>query len=275
MKILNNIVVVLFLLSNFSGFGQSKIKVVENRSKVVQLRGVDIYAVNKMSDGGLLFLNKKITRYGVISGPGKLTYLSKLASNMKDKKEKQLPLQYQNKRINYVDLKKIGTKYLLFFTFLNTKLKKDMMFFVQIDPTELTWYGKPYYLADIPYKGKKGYAQGYFSISLSENNKFIIVTGINPTSIKRAKGGFVSRRASLTNDDKIIRSFSFWLLDENLSVVNHRRDFTIESKKGASLYMKRFKCDKVGNVYIVAENVTRRVSSKTTVSLTGKKKKKT
>jgi len=275
MKILNNIVVVLFLLSNFSGFGQSKIKVVENRSKVVQLRGVDIYAVNKMSDGGLLFLNKKITRYGVISGPGKLTYLSKLASNMKDKKEKQLPLQYQNKRINYVDLKKIGTKYLLFFTFLNTKLKKDMMFFVQIDPTDLTWYGKPYYLADIPYKGKKGYAQGYFSISLSENNKFIIVTGINPTSIKRAKGGFVSRRASLTNDDKIIRSFSFWLLDENLSVVNHRRDFTIESKKGASLYMKRFKCDKVGNVYIVAENVTRRVSSKTTVSLTGKKKKKT
>jgi hypothetical protein len=272
MKLINKIILATLVLTSALSFGQNKIKVIENRSKVVQLRGADIYAVNKTSDGDLLFLTKKYARYGSINGAGRLTYLSRLNADMKGKKEKQLPVSYLKKRINYVDVKKIGTKYLLFFTFINEKLKKEVMFFVQIDPTDLTWFGKPYYLGDIPYKGRRGYTQGYFSISLSENNKFIILTGINPTQIKR-KRGFFSGKSTKTNTESIIRSFSFWLLNENLEVVNHRKDFTIESKQGANLYMKRFKCDKIGNVFIVAENVKRYTGNTSANSTTGKKKK--
>lgn len=260
----------LFVLLFFNAAycnAQDKIKVAETRSKTIKLKG-EFFALNSMADGSLLFLTKKrkfwisgfnYHIYGPKGGTGRLTYLSRLSSNLKDKVEKQLPIAHLNKRINYKDLKKIGNKYVLFFTFINVKLKKEYLFQVQIDPVDLTWYGNPIYIASIPHKAKNGSLRGYFSIDLSDNGKYIIVSAYNPITVKKI--WFNHRGLKSYDNDKTPKSFSFYIINDNLTIVNQRKNFRIESKKGNSLSVKTFKCDNFGNVYIIAQNV-KRIKSK-------------
>lgn len=193
----------------------------------------------------MLVLGQKFTKYRYRSS--KASYLAILSSDLKVKSQKLLTMSAHNRRLNYIKLMKTGNKYVLFFTFKNQKKAKEYLFFVQVDPSDLTWVDSPKKLGEISYNKNKRYSSGYYDLAYSENNKFIIITGIEPY--------FQPNKKSKTRQSDIVRrEFSFWLLNDKLNVVNHRKNYKVESKSGANIYMKRFKCDQEGNVYIVAEN---------------------
>ncbi len=227
-----------------------KFKVTETRSKDLSFKGEEIVSIEKMGDGNMLVLGQKFTKHRYRAS--RASYLAILSSDLKVKSQKLLTMSSHNRRLNYIQLMKTGNKYVLFFTFKNQKKAKEYLFFVQVDPSDLTWVDSPKKLGEIGYNKNKRYTSGYFDLAYSENNKFIIITGIEPYFQP-------NKKSKSKKSDKISREFSFWLLNDKLNVVNHRKDYKVESKSGANIYMKRFKCDQEGNVYIVAENEKTRV----------------
>lgn len=245
---MKRLIFILVVLAGFHNtlFAQTeKFKVNETRSKDLSFKGESIVSVEKMSDGNMLVLGQKFTKRRYSSS--KASYLAILSSDLTVKSQKMLTMSVHNRRLNYTKLMKTGNKYVLFFTFKNQKRAKEYLFFVQVDPSDLTWVDSPKKLGEIAYHKNKRYTSGYFDLAYSENNKFIIITGIEPYFQS-------SKKSKFSADDVVKREFSFWLLNDKLNVVNHRKNYKVESKSGANIYMKRFKCDQEGNVYIVAEN---------------------
>jgi hypothetical protein len=270
MKIkLLSVVLLCIVLSNDALGQKGKLKVKEARSKVMKVKAGETIDISKLSNGQLLVLGQKMYTY---PGPYSPIYLYTVGEDMTVKKSNELPGSLLKKRIIYRKLMKIDKKFYVFFSFLNTTQKKDYLFYVQVDPSDLSFSGKPFKVAEVPYKGRK-FNPGYYTIEMSENDKFIVVTGVDPTPRERRRRIFttVSRLAEEKMRKTTLKSFSFWLLDKNMVVINHRSNFKVDSKSGNKLYVKRFRSDAEGTMFVVAENEKRVTTTKKQSKKAGRK----
>ena len=271
------ILILIISVFTFNVNAQSRLKVSEEHGDVFKLKGVGFLDVFKSSGGGYWSISYKYEGGG-IGGRGFLRgktvyYAQSYDEDMNLINQKRLEFTKAGKNLRLEKIVKFNRDYYVFLSFDNAKKKKRYLFYSRLDNIDLRLDSDLVKIAEVKIAdGEKGYSSPDFDISVSDNEKFLVVFGKDAKKLKRPKrkGLFSRLRAGSTSSSVGTHNFKFtyWVLDKKLEIVNYEKNHSVKVRESTDkFYVRDYTVDDKGAIYILGKNavvddLTRREAKK-------------
>lgn len=200
--------------------------------------------------------------YWSLTGAGGVQYVQNFDAGLNLVKNKKLSLRYEGKFLELFRVHKVGQDYYAFLTSLDREKGKLFLYYVLFNPLLLNIDGDIIKISEAKYRGK-GYTFPSFTLTVSDNKDHIIVYAEDAQKVKSSgkKGFFSSLFASRASELKSSSvgnrkfNFTYWVFDNKMKPVNYQEKLSIEIQNSADkFYVREFKIDKQGNVFILGKN---------------------
>ncbi len=220
---------------------QIPLRVSERKGKTFKLKLPHIQDVHKIPGAGFWSISSGKENY----------YVSLYDKNMNFKKGNYIYFKFNEKFLDLVEIVEYNGEFLCFLSFTNVKTGKKYMFFTTFDPKKLKTDSEIYKVGELPIaKSKETNPQ--FKIKVGKGENHILIIGIHPSRKKKKS----SLKAGVGNSrNKGFVSTSFWVLDSEKQIVNHKEAHNIEIENaGEEFEFKDYQVGADGTIYILGRN---------------------
>lgn len=136
------------------------------------------------------------------------------------------------KRVTIHKLLKFGEKAWIFFSYSNIETQKNYLFAQKFDYINLELEDEPIKVAEMPFKKNRDNF-GYYEFDLSENGKYLIISGI-PNYHSRQLSIFGIKGKERSKSDG---SLTAWVFNDNMEIINYQKKVKL-SEGSKKLYIK-------------------------------------
>lgn len=240
---------------------QSKIKVSETNGKPFRQRAMNIEDIYELPSGGYWSITSR-RHGGGPSGTGFLRFplmydVQKYDESLNLIVKKKLNLRMYDKHLDFKQVVKFKGEYYIFLTFDNVKKKKKYLFYALFDQYDMRIDGDLTKVAEIGLGSKSSRTtDGSFDISVSDNEKFVMVIGNEPQRLPQRSRLFGrSSKKSTNNEGNHTFRFTYWVLDENFQIVNYNKKHELRIENSSDkFYVRDLRIDNDGALYILGKN---------------------
>lgn len=249
------LIIACFILSA-SVLAQAKIKVKESHGKVFKQKGIKIDGIYENSNGGFWSITHKYTTSFMLVIGGNLKYYVQTYDEKLNKlTEKELKLKINKKEYELQNIVRFQKDYYIFLVHDDKTKNKKELYYALFDSYYGNIEGEPTKVAELklPKKGER-MTQGSFDVSVSENEKYVVIFGNDPQNLPRGKG-FFSRRGKNSESSTHTFKFTYWVLNEDFDVVNYDKKHTLRLENSSDkFYVRDYAIDDNGAIYILGQN---------------------
>jgi len=262
---LAKISVLLFFIAvcTNTSVAQGKIRVKETHGDLFEQKGRGFIDVVELPNGGYMSLSVGSAGGGLSIGSfihfvqyKALYYIQRYDKNLDLVEQKQLDIDHLGKNLAFEKLVKFQNEFYVFSTFVNKKNKKKYLFYSKLNVEKMALEGSFIKVAEVKDPAAKtGYEESSFDISLSKDEKYMVVFGKDAEPIKKKSKSFFGKSSKQSKIGTYDFKFTFWVLDKDFEIVNYEKNYAVTLKESSDkFYVRDFAVDDKGAIYILGKN---------------------
>lgn len=249
-------IIFFFILLNIPALfvGGQGLSVTEIQSEKMKPEGF-IYKKIFLSDSGnyTAFTQRPFKLVAIFVPKQEKFFLQHIDERMRLKKEVEIVLRKEERRLDYYDYISFGGKYFVLTTFRDKSSESLSLYSAEVDIHKgvIDEHEK---IAEIKHIRNQGYTYPRFHISVSQNGKFLVVFG-EGSRLKPASSVFEEKNQRLNKVETHKYDFRYWLFDEKLELLRYDTKFSITVDSSLNkLSLEKYIVDDFGSIYILGNN---------------------
>ena len=258
-----SILLFLIIVCTNTSLAQGQINVQERHGDLFEQEGRGFIDVVELPNGGYMSLSTgsaggafslgNIIRFVQYKA---LHYVQVYDKNLNLVEQKQLDLDHLGKNLAFEKLVKFQNEFYVFSTFVNEKNKKKYLFYSKFDMDKRALEGSFIKVAEVKDPAAKtGYSESSFDITLSKDEKYMVVFGKDAELIKKERKSFFGKSSKQSKIGTHDFNFTFWVLDKDFEIINYEKNYAVTLKESSDkFYVRDFAVDDKGAIYILGKN---------------------
>ena len=192
-------------------------------------------------------------------------YVQKLDDQLNLVDEKKLDLYYDGNFLRLEQVIRFQDEFYLFMSFINVKKKKKYLFYTVFNPYSLVPEGDIFKVAEVKAATEKRMSASNFSISVSNNENYVLIIGNDAQRQKKQKRSWFKSSSSSSSKGDHVFKFTYWVMDKNMTIVNYVKRHELEIENSSDkFWIRQVTVDDSGSVYILGKNTVIEDMKKTT-----------
>ncbi len=244
-------ILILCAVFSIASQAQGRLKVSESHGEYFKQKARYISNIYENPSGG----------YWSIGGG----YVQKLDDQLNLVDEKKLDLYYDGNFLRLEQVIRFQDEFYLFMSFINVKKKKKYLFYTVFNPYSLVPEGDIFKVAEVKAATEKRMSASNFSISVSNNENYVLIIGNDAQRQKKQKRSWFKSSSSSSSKGDHVFKFTYWVMDKNMTIVNYVKRHELEIENSSDkFWIRQVTVDDSGSVYILGKNTVIEDMKKTT-----------